>query len=365
VRTNGNDAADGRTPAKAKRTLQAGVNAAGEGWTVLVGDGTYAVAQSVEVDRGVTLRSEGGPARCVVDGGGVTRCVVIDGGTVEGLGIRGGYVYDDEGAGVYLWSGTLRNCDVYSNTVAGSAGYGNGGGVYGADRPWVIENCRIYGNTANAYGGGVCIASGATAQTVRNCLVYGNTGYLGGGIGVIGYGTGAGALLAFEGLTIARNAAAGGGSGGGGVFLQNYGGATFRAAMCNSIVDLNTAEVWPNIGVFGDSELATTFTCSTPLVAGEGNVAADPGFLGVSDFRLAEISPCVNAGVNLSLAAGAVDLDGNPRVSGGRTDMGAYESPAYPSGVGGFGRFAVVNGMQLVFVAGSVTNVLDGDITQP
>jgi hypothetical protein len=111
--------------------------------------------------------------------------------------------------------------------------------------------------------------------------------------------------------------------------------------------------------------MPVTYSCVTPLVAGDGNTAADPGFLGTSDFHLSESSYCVNAGTNLTLAADAADLDGSPRVSGGRTDIGAYESLAYAAGVGGYGRFAVLNGTQLVFVAGIVTNVLDGDITQP
>jgi hypothetical protein len=88
----------------------------------------------------------------------------------------------------------------------------------------------------------------------------------------------------------------------------------------------------------------------------------------------------VNAGTNLTLAAAVVDLDGNPRVSGGRTDMGAFESLAFPAvmagsspafncvtgtsfAVGSYGFLTVANGTQLVFVAGSVTNVLDNDIT--
>jgi hypothetical protein len=42
------------------------------------------------------------------------------------------------------------------------------------------------------------------------------------------------------------------------------------------------------------------------------------------DFRLQSNSPCINAGNNAYLSTG-IDLDGNPRVSGGTVDIRAYE----------------------------------------
>jgi hypothetical protein len=46
------------------------------------------------------------------------------------------------------------------------------------------------------------------------------------------------------------------------------------------------------------------------------------------NFRLRAGSPCIDRGDNAVVAAGAVDLDGNPRIVNGWVDMGAYESTA-------------------------------------
>jgi len=45
------------------------------------------------------------------------------------------------------------------------------------------------------------------------------------------------------------------------------------------------------------------------------------------NLRLLANSPCINAGTNQAWMVGAFDLDGNPRIAGGRVDMGAYEYP--------------------------------------
>ena len=52
----------------------------------------------------------------------------------------------------------------------------------------------------------------------------------------------------------------------------------------------------------------------------------DPLFISAAsgDFRLRPDSPCINAGSN-ELVVGETDLAGNPRISGGTVDMGAFE----------------------------------------
>jgi len=62
----------------------------------------------------------------------------------------------------------------------------------------------------------------------------------------------------------------------------------------------------------------------------EGNIDEDPLFAGTGDhpFMLQDLSPCVNAGIpdTAGLNLPEFDLAGNPRVYGGRIDMGAYEN---------------------------------------
>ncbi len=94
----------------------------------------------------------------------------------------------------------------------------------------------------------------------------------------------------------------------------------------------------PRRGIVG----ATNNCIQWPEFAGkDGNITADPLFVDAAngDFRLRAGSPCLDSGgfywlptigvcneVNYAVSFDAgVDLDGNPRVSGGGPEMGAYE----------------------------------------
>ncbi|MHC4620307.1 MAG: BACON domain-containing protein [Planctomycetota bacterium] len=64
--------------------------------------------------------------------------------------------------------------------------------------------------------------------------------------------------------------------------------------------------------------------------AGTGNIDADPCFVNAAggDFHLLEGSPCVEAGDPAYIAApGETDIDGEPRITGLRVDMGVDEFP--------------------------------------
>jgi hypothetical protein len=94
-------------------------------------------------------------------------------------------------------------------------------------------------------------------------------------------------------------------------------------------------EIWNNSG----STITITYSDVQAGWPGIGNIDADPCFVspgywdsnGVwvdGEYHLLPDSPCINAGdPNYIAEPNETDLDGRPRVIGGRIDMGAYESP--------------------------------------
>ncbi|MCG2661592.1 MAG: right-handed parallel beta-helix repeat-containing protein, partial [Kiritimatiellae bacterium] len=197
----GNDANNGTSWALAKQTIQAGINVATVGDTVLVADGTYG---PITIPPGITVRSVNGARVTTIDGGGVTRCAYLYANTVlDGFTVTNGYSSSAYGGGVYVAGGTVQNCTISGNTayrgggvcvrdgtvqnctISGNAAYRGGGGVYAYNG--TVENCTISGNTATHYdpnmypygcGGGML----AYGSTVENCTISGNASFWGGGM---------------------------------------------------------------------------------------------------------------------------------------------------------------------------------------
>ena len=103
----------------------------------------------------------------------------------------------------------------------------------------------------------------------------------------------------------------------------SYGGGAEYATLNNCIVYYNTAPSYAN----SDINCTLNYCCTKPLpAAGTGNLTNAPLFVNQAggNVRLQTNSPCINAGLN-AYASGALDLAGNPRISGGTVDIGAYE----------------------------------------
>jgi hypothetical protein len=166
-----------------KKTIQAGIDAAADGDTVLIADGTYTGTGNKNLDyygKLITVRSANGPETCIIDceTSGQGFCFHSGEGpeaVLEGVTITNGYAA--EGAGVYCWcsSPTIRG-----NRIDGNAA-GYGGGIYCESSSVSIVDNIVAGNTADTQGAGICCCSGS--PMIDRCTILDNhCAYSGGGV---------------------------------------------------------------------------------------------------------------------------------------------------------------------------------------
>jgi hypothetical protein len=152
----------------------------------------------------------------------------------------------------------------------------------------------LIGNSASEGGA-------ALFSTLNSCLLTGNSG---------GVGAAANACT-LNNCTIASNSAV------------QIGGGVFGCTLNNCIAYFNTAPLAPNY----DATSILNYCCTLPLpTSGAGNFTNSPMFVDLAggNLRLQSDSPCIDAGNNTYVTT-ETDLDGNPRISDGVVDVGAYE----------------------------------------
>ena len=152
-------------------TIQAGINAANTGDTVLVAPGTY--VENINFSgKAITVTSSAGAATTIVDGSKVAPVVTFSSG---------------EGSSSVLKGFTLQNgTSTFNSQYAG-------GGIYIAGASPTITNNVIQNNTACAEGGGIAVYSGSPRiqnNTIKNNMQSGCSGGPGGGgISLVGAGS--------------------------------------------------------------------------------------------------------------------------------------------------------------------------------
>lgn len=306
--------------ATAAAAIQDAVDVASSSDVVLVTNGIYAsggrtnsgaLTNRLVIDQPLLVMSVNGPDNTIIEGhrdpsttgASAVRCAWLgDGASLSGFTLRNGdtvqnfYGYDTMGGGALCFS---TNAELVNCVVTNCRGRFSGGGVQNG----VVRNSTLIGNTVTSASGPSSGGGGAAFSILLNTLVMRNASAGRGG------GVYSGRLYN---CAVTENTA--GGAGGGVVAgdLINctvtgntsaiLGGGVSTAFLTNCIVELNSAPTDPNVAY----PLKTAFTCSTPLLAGPGNIAADPQ---VTDgWHLSPSSPC--RGLGSASTATGTDLDG-------------------------------------------------------
>ena len=279
--------------------------------------------------RRITVRSVNGPAVTSIvgspyDSTQAMRCVFLqesDRCVLSGFTLAGGYAAD--GGAVYSsiannLTNRIENCVIAGNSA------GRGGGVFGG----YLVDCVVSGNVA-------ATAGGATVQCkLLRCLVVNNVTSNDGGT-VEGFGGGTWGNGPIEDSRVAYNRARDGGAV---KYVTSYncqfdhneaerGGGTYNGAFTNCIL-LHNRALTEGMNYYPTNMSAFTRCCLSPDPGANGCFDADPLFAAAAweDYHLTAASPCVDAGTNVAVLAGSVDLDGDARRQGPFMDIGCDEA---------------------------------------
>ncbi|MHC4676920.1 MAG: right-handed parallel beta-helix repeat-containing protein, partial [Planctomycetota bacterium] len=357
--------------------IQAAIDAAENGETIVVRDGVYTGDGNRDIDfkgKAVTLCSQNGPANCIIDCGGSKsdqhmgfyfHSAEGPDSVVDGFTITNGY-HEDAGAILCTYV-EIRNPRPSNPTIIRCVITNNRGTYAGAIRckshcEPLISNCVISGNIGT-YTGGISYAD-ESRPVVTACIIRGNSGTSGGGLRTGGarcHGTILNCVISGNHST----------SAGAGICWWSWGGSVeiinctivdnedelWSAGICiggggGTSGTITNCIIWGNrvqglaleqIYLWPDGDLPATAEVTYCDVEGgwpgEGNIDEDPLFvdgdgpdniIGTEDdnLHLLDGSSCLDAGDNSAVTPGlTTDLDGNARIMNATVDMGAYEGP--------------------------------------
>jgi predicted outer membrane repeat protein len=171
-------------------TIQEAIDAAIDDEVIEVADGIYTGPGNKNLDflgKLITVRSENGPAGCIIDCQGSGRGFSLqrqesEKARIEGFTVRNGLVRSNGGAiRCYRSSPAINNCILVDN----SSDNDRGGGIYCYDANSTITDCIVAGNSARFGGGIYCTKRHLTvANTIADCIIIGNSTRYGVGGGI-------------------------------------------------------------------------------------------------------------------------------------------------------------------------------------
>lgn len=225
------------------------------------------------------------------------------------------------GSCVGLSAGVISNCVLR----------GGSGNYYGNTRMTggTLVDCEIFKASCTYQGvGGLSVSAAARDVLIERCIVTNNTGSLY-AAGLTAGGSDGYRIVIRDSL-IADNRC-------NSVAVTNQAWIGEAVTMVNCTVVDRSGSSARNALEVGGSSCAVTNTIALPLLVTAGATpdidhcftSGDAKFKHADrgDYRIRGGSPCKNAGAKLDwMVDGVTDLDGNPRVFGGKPDIGCYES---------------------------------------
>lgn len=371
-------------------TLQAAVNAASAGDTVVLAPGTYDGGATFSDLHFPSIRSSNPNDPAIVASTIIQGSITIPsygyGGEGETIQISGLTIYD---GGISVeWPASDTKVVISKNTLtyclsAIHVGYYNQAEIWILDntikdslvgiRSYPVEFSADVHAFRNEISGNYVGMDGFFTRVIGNSIQYSlNGGAVFDGLGefsrnYVGDNLGAGVSVLSDspnsvhnnyivnnddGLVLGMHTAADSNTivANGGVGVVSSGSGLDRVR--NSIIYANGLPVL----VPPEGALDITYTCSNVSLAGEGNLTGDPMFAGPAarDYHLTADSPCINRGTpDYDWSISTVDYDDDLRVSGNRIDIGADETPyATPALKGDMNDDGTIDGLDIqLFIA--------------
>ncbi len=299
-------------------TIQAAIDCAAPGSTIVLAPGVYTGPGNRDIDYGskaIRVTSAEGPLDCLINAEFDSQAFVFDSGEgpdsiLDGVTVLRGL--GDLGGGIQVAgaSPTIRRCVFVSNIA-----FTDGGAFYAGLSDVRMDRCFFQNNIALNRGGAIAVSQ--SRLRLLNSLLIENKALLGDG-GALHCSADNGSVVKF--CTFARNQA-----------TLLFGAGAAIASLSRSIIVRNSV-LWGNVSWFNDEiQMARNGSVQFCVVDGGWPGTAildeDPRFVDPDnlDYHLQAMSPCVDAGGSGDTGNGGVDLDGDPRVLGSAPDMGMDE----------------------------------------
>ena len=313
-------------------SIQAAINTASPGDTILVGPGIYN-EQLILTAKQLFLMSQNGAASTTINarGNGTVIAMSGNGSRIEGFTVTGGR--EAFGAGINISGGSLSSIirnNIFENNIQTAGGFGAAIGG-NSSSPLIDENI-FRGNSSDfQFLSGVVSFVNVSSPLISNNLFYDNQSL------AINLSLPSEARPLVINNTIDGNTV--------GIYVDRRVNSV-NYVIRNNIITNNGTGLTATFGtdadnptfannlVFGNTTNYANFAVQTGL---NGNISADPLFSNVvaNDFHLTSLSPAIDAGS--AVAAPDHDFSGSSRPLDGnadglvRFDIGAFERVPEPS----------------------------------